>query len=58
MWPTKNSRMQRGGDCALYGDMPSAFVDLKPGEFLIVYPEDPHAPLIGTGEDSQAHLRR
>ena len=38
------------GDCALYGDMPSAFVDLKPGEFLIVYPEDPHAPLIGTGK--------
>jgi len=38
------------GDCALYGDTPSVFVDLKPGEFLIVYPEDPHAPLIGTGK--------
>lgn len=38
------------GDCALYGDAPSVFVDLKPHEFLIVYPEDPHAPLIGTGK--------
>ena len=37
-------------DCALYGDAPSTFVDLKPGEILIVYPEDPHAPLIGTGK--------
>ncbi len=38
------------GDCALYGDAPSTYVDLKPGEILIVYPEDPHAPLIGEGK--------
>lgn len=37
-------------DCALYADSPSAYVDLHPGEFMIVYPEDTHAPLIGSGK--------
>lgn len=37
------------GDCALYTEPASAYVDLTPGQFLIVYPEDPHAPLIGDG---------
>lgn len=38
------------GDCALYAEPASAYVDLQPGQFLIVYPEDPHAPLIGRGK--------
>ena len=38
------------GDCALYSDAPTTFVDLLPGQFMIVYPEDPHAPLIGQGK--------
>lgn len=38
------------GDCALYSDAPTTFVDLLPGQFMIVYPEDPHAPLIGEGK--------
>ena len=38
------------GDCALYSDVPTTFVDLLPGQFMIVYPEDPHAPLIGQGK--------
>lgn len=38
------------GDCALYSDVPTAFVDLLPGQFMIVYPEDPHAPVIGQGK--------
>lgn len=38
------------GDCALYADRATAYVDLRPGEFMIVYPEDPHAPLIGQGK--------
>jgi YhcH/YjgK/YiaL family protein len=42
---------EKEGDCALYSDKPSTFVHLQPGEFMIVYPEDPHAPLIG-GEKS------
>lgn len=38
------------GDCALYADQPTTFVDLLPGQFAIVYPEDPHAPVIGNGK--------
>lgn len=38
------------GDCALYGDTPTAYVDLVPGQFVIVYPEDAHAPCIGEGK--------
>lgn len=38
---------QKEGDCALYSDTPTSFVDLLPGQFLIVFPEDPHAPVIG-----------
>ena len=37
-------------DCALYSDTPTTFVDLLPGQFMIVYPEDPHAPVIGEGK--------
>ena len=36
-------------DCALYQDLPTTYVDLLPGQFAIVYPEDAHAPLIGNG---------
>ena len=41
---------EKEGDCALYSDKPSTFVHLQPGEFMIVYPEDPHAPVIGEGK--------
>lgn len=41
---------QKEGDCALYSDTPTSFVDLLPGQFLIVFPEDPHAPVIGGGK--------
>lgn len=37
-------------DCALYSDIPTTYVDLLPGQFAIVYPEDPHAPIIGNGK--------
>ena len=36
-------------DSALYQDLPTTYVDLVPGQFVIVYPEDAHAPLIGNG---------
>jgi beta-galactosidase beta subunit len=41
-----------GPDCdmALYSDTPSLFIDLLPGQFAIIYPEDPHAPIIGEGK--------
>ena len=34
---------------APYEDTPSSYVDLVPGDFVILYPEDAHAPLIGGG---------
>ena len=37
-------------DCALYSDRPTTYVDLVPGEFVIFFPEDPHAPIIGEGK--------
>lgn len=37
-------------DSALYQDLPTSYVDLLPGQFAIVYPEDAHAPLIGRGK--------
>lgn len=40
----------REGDYALYSDTPTAYVDVYPGEFVIVYPEDPHAPAIAEGK--------
>lgn len=41
---------EKEGDCALYSDRPTTCVNMKPGEFVIVYPEDPHAPAIGEGK--------
>ena len=41
---------EKEGDCALYADRPTTYVTLQPGQFLIVYPEDPHAPIIGEGK--------
>lgn len=38
------------GDCALYEDTPTSWVDLQPGQFVIVYPEDAHAPVVGCGK--------
>ncbi len=38
------------GDCALYSDKPTTFADIHPGEFVVVFPEDPHAPVIGEGK--------
>jgi YhcH/YjgK/YiaL family protein len=53
--PTGECRKPRGTfdhekDFILYDDTPTSYVDLLPGQFTIVYPEDAHAPLIGQGE--------
>lgn len=37
-------------DYALYTSPASTYVTVRPGEFLIVYPEDAHAPIIGRGK--------
>lgn len=36
-------------DCALYGDAPTSWATLRAGQLAIVFPEDPHAPLVGEG---------
>lgn len=37
------------GDFALYTAPARSYVTLRPGDFCIVWPEDAHAPVIGTG---------
>lgn len=37
-------------DCALYSDKGTTYVDMVPGQFLIAYPEDAHAPMVGEGK--------
>lgn len=37
-------------DYALFDDVPSSYVTIEPGSFLIAFPEDAHAPVIGKGE--------
>lgn len=37
-------------DMALYGDRPDNYITLRPGQLLILWPEDLHAPFIGTGK--------
>ena len=37
-------------DYALYNDAPTTFFDIRPGQFVIFYPEDAHAPVIGEGK--------
>lgn len=37
------------GDYILFADRPQVAVPMLPGQFMILYPEDAHAPNIGTG---------
>ncbi|MDR0428118.1 MAG: YhcH/YjgK/YiaL family protein [Dysgonamonadaceae bacterium] len=37
-------------DIAFYADSPSTYFTLEPGEFVIFFPEDAHAPFIGEGQ--------
>ena len=36
-------------DCALFTDDPDAWVSVRPGAFVIFFPEDAHAPMCGEG---------
>lgn len=47
---TEIKSYEKEADCALYSDKPTTFVKIAPGEFVIVFPEDPHAPAIGDGK--------
>lgn len=37
-------------DIVFFVDKPTNFVTVYPGEFIVLYPEDAHAPLIGEGK--------
>jgi YhcH/YjgK/YiaL family protein len=37
-------------DIVFYADKPDTFVEIKPGQFAIFFPEDVHMPLVGSGE--------
>jgi YhcH/YjgK/YiaL family protein len=37
-------------DIIFYADKPDTYVEVKAGQFAIFFPEDVHAPLIGSGE--------
>jgi YhcH/YjgK/YiaL family protein len=37
-------------DVEFFADTPNSYVTVRPGEFVIFFPDDAHAPLIGTGE--------
>lgn len=41
-------------DYGLYADQPSTYFTLRPGMMLLVWPEDPHAPIIGQGKIRKA----
>ena len=36
-------------DIIFYHDQPTSYVDLLPGDFVILFPQDGHAPFIGDG---------
>lgn len=36
-------------DVEFYGDIPTTYFTLQPGEFVIFFPEDGHAPSVGEG---------
>ena len=44
------SEFNSENDYELYSDKPTNYLTLQPGEFLIVYPQDAHAPIIGEGK--------
>lgn len=37
-------------DVRFFKDAPDAWIVLRPGQFAIFYPEDTHAPMVGSGE--------
>lgn len=47
---TPSKAYDKEGDYMLFDEPASSYVDLRPGDFAIVWPEDAHAPLIGSGK--------
>lgn len=38
-----------GKDILFYDDEPQTYYTLRPGQFTVLFPEDGHAPMVGTG---------
>jgi biofilm protein TabA len=53
--PRENCQIEKGGydpekDVQLYDDIPDMYFQLNDGQFVILFPEDVHAPMIGDKE--------
>jgi YhcH/YjgK/YiaL family protein len=53
--PRQKCVIEKGGyneekDVLYYGDAPDMYFTLQGGQFVILFPEDVHAPMIGEGE--------
>lgn len=44
-------------DYMLWRDRPETWLSVRPGQFAIFYPEDPHAPLAGSGQAHKAVVK-
>lgn len=44
-------------DIAFFADRPSAYVTVNPGDFIIFFPHDGHAPCIGEGSIHKAVIK-
>jgi YhcH/YjgK/YiaL family protein len=47
---TENGDYNPDKDVQLYNEQPDMYFQLTNGQFAIFFPEDVHAPMIGTGE--------
>ncbi|EGJ71036.1 Conserved hypothetical protein CHP00022 [Bacteroides coprosuis DSM 18011] len=54
---TLKTSYQDDKDYAFYSDKPATYVTMRPGDFLIVYPEDAHAPIISSGKIRKAIVK-
>lgn len=63
-WRSRESCMQPRGefdperDILFYDDRPSSLVTVRPGEFVVFFPEDAHAPLIAPGQPGKPVSRK
>lgn len=60
--PRQHCTIEKGGyneekDVLYYGDVPDMYFTLKGGQFVILFPEDVHAPMIGDGEIKKVVLK-
>lgn len=44
-------------DILFFGDRPRNFFEIKPGQFVVFWPEDAHAPMIGAGRVKKAVVK-